>query len=235
MEKRWREKIKVIAFDADDTLWETQIYFDKAEDDFCNILSEYGGSLHLKEELFKTETGNMQELGFGSMAFTISMVETALKLTDNKIDASKLAEILGVGRGLLRFPVVLLPGVRETLETLKSTGDRELVLLTKGNPLEQERKINCSGLRDFFDRIEIVSDKNEGYYHEFLGKLNVNASEFVMIGNSFKSDIAPVLAVGGYGVYIPYHTTWRHEKIEEFAHERLLKIRDLRELIPLLF
>lgn len=222
--------IKVIAFDADDTLWENQPYFDEVEEKLCSILSEYGWSGHIREELFRTEMRNMDELGYGAMAFTLSMIETALEVSGNRIPAGKISEIYALGRSLLRIPATPLEGVSETLERLSESGAFRLILITKGNMLDQQRKLDRSGLRGFFSHVEIVSDKDESTYRRLLESLDVRPSQLLMVGNSFKSDIAPVLQIGGYGAYIPFHTTWQHEKVDEYEHPRLFKLERFSEL-----
>lgn len=222
--------IKVIAFDADDTLWENQPYFDEVEEKLCSILSEYGWSGHIREELFRTEMRNMDELGYGAMAFTLSMIETALEVSGNRIPAGKVSEIYALGRSLLRIPATPLEGVSETLERLSESGAFRLILITKGNMLDQQRKLDRSGLRGFFSHVEIVSDKDESTYRRLLESLDIRPSQLLMVGNSFKSDIAPVLQIGGYGAYIPFHTTWQHEKVDEYEHPRLFKLERFSEL-----
>lgn len=222
--------IKVIAFDADDTLWENQPYFDEVEEKLCSILSEYGWSGHIREELFRTEMRNMDELGYGAMAFTLSMIETALEVSGNRIPAGKISEIYALGRSLLRIPATPLEGVSETLERLSESGAFRLILITKGNMLDQQRKLDRSGLRGFFSHVEIVSDKDESTYRRLLESLDIRPSQLLMVGNSFKSDIAPVLQIGGYGAYIPFHTTWQHEKVDEYEHPRLFKLERFSEL-----
>lgn len=222
--------IKVIAFDADDTLWENQPYFDEVEEKLCSILSEYGWSGHIREELFRTEMRNMDELGYGAMAFTLSMIETALEVSGNRIPAGKISEIYALGRSLLRIPATPMEGVSETLERLSESGAFRLILITKGNMLDQQRKLDRSGLRGFFSHVEIVSDKDESTYRRLLESLDIRPSQLLMVGNSFKSDIAPVLQIGGYGAYIPFHTTWQHEKVDEYEHPRLFKLERFSEL-----
>ena len=228
--KGLEDKIKVIAFDADDTLWETQTYFDEAEERLCSVLAEYGDSQYIKEELFKTETQNMDELGYGVMAFTLSMIETALRLSSDRIPAERIAEIYAAGRTLLRIPATPLPGVSGTLEKISHSRRYRTIVITKGNMLDQENKLGRSGLKPFFDHVEIVSDKNEKTYSDILEFLDVRAQEFLMVGNSFKSDISPVLKIGGYGAYIPFHTTWQHERTDEYDHPKLFRLESFSGL-----
>ena len=226
--------IKVIAFDADDTLWPNQPYFDDAEKKLCSILSDYGEPEYISSELFKTEMQNMDEFGYGAMAFTLSMMETALRVSAGKIPAMKIASIYDLGRSLLRIPATPIEGVGETLEALRRSSAFRLIVVTKGNMLDQEHKLERSGLRQYFSHVEIVSDKNEKTYSDLLSFLGIDAGQLLMVGNSFKSDIAPVLRIGGYGAYIPFHVTWQHEKTDEYAHPRLFRMDSFSELEGLL-
>ena len=225
-----KDTVRVIAFDADDTLWETQTYFDDAEEKLCSVLSDYGDSRYVKAELFKTETQNMAELGYGVMAFTLSMIETALRLSADRIPAERIAEIYDMGRTLLRIPATPFPGVADTLERIAGSRRYRMIVVTKGNMLDQENKVGRSGLNRFFDHVEIVSDKNEKTYSELLKFLGIKAEELLMVGNSFKSDIAPVLEIGGYGAYIPFHTTWQHERTDEYDHPKLFRLSAFSDL-----
>ena len=225
-----KDMVRVIAFDADDTLWETQTYFDDAEEKLCSVLSDYGDSRYIKAELFKTETQNMAELGYGVMAFTLSMIETALRLSADRIPAERIAEIYDMGRTLLRIPATPFPGVADTLERIAGSHRYRMIVVTKGNMLDQENKVGRSGLKQFFDHVEIVSDKNEKTYSDLLKFLDVKAEELLMVGNSFKSDIAPVLEIGGYGAYIPFHTTWQHERTDEYDHPKLFRLSAFPDL-----
>lgn len=228
------EKIKVVAFDADDTLWENQEYFDEAETRFCETVSEYGDEESVRKELFKIEMKNMGALGYGVMAFTMSMIETALHLSGDTIPAAGIHEIYNIGRALLMNPATPFPGVEETLDTIAATRPYKLIVITKGNTTDQENKLERSGLTRFFSHIEIVPDKTEEAYGKIMDVLGVNAEEFLMAGNSFKSDIAPVLKLGGYGVHIPAKSTWQHEVIEEFDHPNLFRISHFSELLDIL-
>ena len=230
MEKNIAERIKVVVFDADDTLWANQPYFDEAEDRYSSLLSDYGEAEYIKGELFSTEMRNMDELGFGATAFTLSMIETALRIGGESLPVSAISDIYAIGRSLLRIPATPLEGIEETLQRLAGSRRFRLVVLTKGNLLDQERKLERSGLGRYFDHVEIVSDKNEKAYSDFVAFLGIDATEMIMVGNSFKSDIAPVLAIGGYGAYIPFHTTWQHERAEEYSHPRLIRLDSIGQL-----
>lgn len=229
-----KDDIKAIAFDADDTLWENQPFFDEVEEKFCSLLSEYGGCGHIREELFKTEMKNMEELGYGAMAFTMSMIETALMVSGNSVPACKISEIYALGRSLLRIPATPMEGVEETLCMLDSYGAFRLIVITKGDMLDQRRKLERSGLKSLFDHVEIVSDKDENTYLRISDSMGIVPSELLMVGNSFKSDIAPVLQIGGYGAYIPFRSTWQHEQADEYEHPRLLRLESFSELGDLL-
>lgn len=228
------DTVKVIAFDADDTLWENQPYYDAAEGRFCNILSEYGVPGYIKEELFRTEMQNMAELGYGAAAFTLSMIETALRIGGETVSPAEISEIYSVGRSLLRIPAEPMSGVAGTLKKIRDSGRYRLTVVTKGNILDQERKLECSGLGKFFDHLEIVSDKTEKTYTDLLAFHSIKAPELLMVGNSFKSDIAPVLQIGAYGAYIPFHTTWQHEIVEEYDHPKLLRLTRFEDLCSVL-
>lgn len=175
--------------------------------------------------------GNLECLGYGAKAFTISMVETALRVSGQKISAEKIQQIILLGKSLLQMPIELLPGVEETLKALKEQGDYRLVVATKGDLLDQERKLQRSGLMPYFDHIEIMSDKTEKEYTRLLQVLQVAPEEFLMIGNSLKSDIKPVLAIGGYGVHIPFEVMWQHEVVDTFSHPRLKQMKNPMELL----
>ncbi len=174
---------------------------------------------------------NLECLGYGAKAFTISMVETALRISAQKVTAEKIQEIILLGKSLLEMPIELLPGVEDTLKALKAQGGYRLVVATKGDLLDQERKLKRSGLTPYFDHIEIMSDKTEKEYNRLLQVLQVAPEEFLMIGNSLKSDIQPVLAIGGYGVHIPFEVMWQHEVVETFTHPRLKQMKSPAELL----
>lgn len=222
--------IKVIAFDADDTLWSNEPFFQDVERKYTELLSEYGSTKEISAALFETEMNNLESLGYGAKAFTLSMLETALRISRQTISADKIQQIILLGKSLLEMPIELLPGVEDTLKALKAEGRYRLVVATKGDLLDQERKLKRSGLMPYFDHIEIMSDKTEKEYTRLLNQLQVTPEEFLMIGNSLKSDIRPVLAIGGYGVHIPFEVMWQHEVVDAFTHPRLKQIRSLAEL-----
>lgn len=225
-----KHTLKVIAFDADDTLWSNEPFFQEVERKYTELLSEYGSSKEISAELFKTEMNNLECLGYGAKAFTISMIETALRVSHQQIPAAMIQQIILLGKSLLEMPIELLPGVEETLKALKAEGRYRLVVATKGDLLDQERKLKRSGLTPYFDHIEIMSDKTEKEYTRLLQLLQVSPEEFLMVGNSLKSDIQPVLAIGGYGVHIPFEVMWQHEVVDAFTHPRLKQMKSPAEL-----
>ena len=222
--------VKVIVFDADDTLWDNQSYFDKAEDVFTEELKEYGTAEELSAELFRTESANMPILGYGAKAVCISMMETALKVSDNKVQGENLSRILSSAKSLLSLPATPLPGVEDTLKALKRSGRYRLVVLTKGDMLDQENKLRRSGLSEYFDRTEVVSNKGKKEYLDLCQSEGISPEDMAMVGNSFKSDILPVIEIGGYGIHIPFHTTWQHEVTEEFDHPNIVRLDSFDQL-----
>lgn len=228
------EHIKVIAFDADDTLWVNEPYFQEIEKQYTGLLKPYGASEEISAALFRTEMKNLKSLGYGAKAFTISMVETALEVSNQMISAGDIRQIVDLGKSLLDMPIELLPQVKETLEILKEKGNYKLVVATKGDLMDQENKLERSGLAPYFDHIEVMSDKTEKEYLRLLNILQIKPSEFLMIGNSLKSDIQPVLALGGYGVHIPFEVMWQHEVVDTFTHEHLKQVKGFDELLTLI-
>ena len=220
--KKW----KVIAFDADDTLWDCQSYFEQVENRLYQLIAPY--CENPAAELFKTESGNMADLGYGCKAFTISIFETALRVAGSHVDASQLSELLAACKQLLQLPATPLPGVEETLERID--GYRK-VCFTKGELQDQENKLKRSGLLRYFDDVEITSDKGQKEFLALCDHQQIHPSELLMVGNSLKSDIAPALAIGAWAIHIPFHVTWQLEHFEEFDHERLKKIEQFSELL----
>ncbi len=229
------QKIKVIAFDADDTLWINETYYQETEKKFCSLLEGFMNSEKISAELLKTEIQNMDLYGFGAKAFVLSLIETALRISNNTVNPNVIYDIILLGKELINKPVVLLGEIESVLSKLKPR--YHLVLATKGDLLDQERKLEKSGLSDFFDHIEIMSDKQESDYQVLLKKQNITPEEFLMVGNSVKSDILPVVSLGASAVHIPYHTTWQHEVIEQedlkLNYYELSKIEDLPDLLQL--
>ena len=226
--------IKAVVFDADDTLWSNEPLFRAAEQEFYDTLADFGERDWLASELFRTEMSNMTELGYGAKAFIISMVETAVRISGGKVDAARIQKLVDAGRSIMRNPSTPLPGVVETLTKLRESGRYKMVLLTKGELLGQELKIDRSGLRPYFDLVDIVSEKVPEVYSDLCNRLGVTTSELLMVGNSFKSDIDPVLRIGGMGIYIPAEQTWQHEIVDEYEHPSLLRADDIRTVAEVL-
>lgn len=226
--------IKVIVFDADDTLWDNQSYFDRAEDVFTEELKEYGTAEELSAILFKTESANMPVLGYGAKAVCISMMETALAVSGRKVSGENLSRILSAAKSLLSLPATPLSGVDATLKALKDSGLYRLIVMTKGDMLDQENKLHRSGLNEYFDRTIVVSNKGTKEYLDLCQSEGIAPSEMVMVGNSFKSDIQPVIEIGGRGIYIPFHTIWRHEVTQEFEHQDIIRLDSFDGILPVL-
>ncbi len=222
--------VKIIAFDADDTLWENETRFREAERKVGEVLSEYADFPTMSSSLYSIEVKNMPDYGFGAKAFTLSMLENAVKISGGRLTGEQTLRIIEAGRELLHNPAHPLPGVAETLSALRGSGRYRLVLLTKGDLLDQQHKVERSGLAGFFDLVEIVSDKSENEYLSLCARLDSDPAHLMMVGNSFKSDVAPVLEIGGYGVHIPFHVLWELEKIEEYDHPHLLRLSSFPEL-----
>lgn len=224
--------IKVLAFDADDTLWENEPYFREVEERFAELMEDYLPRHTTLRELLKTEIDNIDLYGYGIKAFMLSMIETATRVSDKTIPISAIEKIIALGREMLNKPVVLLPNVEEVLRQVQ--GKFKLVLATKGDLLDQERKLKKSGLEKYFHHIEIMSEKKEADYAKLIRHLDIQPTEFAMIGNSIKSDVLPVLALGGVGIHVPFHTTWALEHVEaEIKHEKFFQVETLKDMITL--
>lgn len=228
-----KEQIKVIGFDADDTLWVNEPFFQAVEKQFCVILKPYMDEEEASKELFKTEIQNLNIYGYGAKGFLLAMVETALRATNGKITSSELVKIIDIGKSLLKMPIQLLEGVEEVLQALK---DRyRLIMVTKGDLLDQERKLQNSGLAGYFHHIEIMSDKREQNYLKLLAHLDIQPHEFLMVGNSVKSDVLPVLNIGSKAIHIPYEVTWQHENHHEPTKENsFINVESITEILDLL-
>ena len=203
---------QLIAFDADDTLWPNQPHFDHVEREMCTILAHCGDAVTIGGRLYQVQRHNMHLFGYGAKSLMLTMIETAIQLTDGAVTGVEIQQLFDLGKRLLDFPIEPLPGVVEVLSELKRRGHR-LMVLTKGDLFDQESKLARSGLGDFFAWVEIVSEKNPATYQRMLARHGVDPAAFLMIGNSLKSDILPVLAVGGQAIHVPYHTTWIHEEV----------------------
>jgi putative hydrolase of the HAD superfamily len=225
-------QIRWVGFDGDDTLWKSEDYYRAAESAFEEILGQYidltdARSLH---HLLEVERRNLRIFGYGVKGMTLSMIESAVQLTDERISARDIHRVIEIGRSTLQHPVELIEGIREAVETIASR--HEIVLITKGDLFHQEYKIEESGLADLFHRIEVVSEKDAKTYARVFRELDVAPAEFAMIGNSLRSDIEPVLALGGWGIHMPYHITWAHEAEHAVAQgePRMLQVESAREL-----
>jgi putative hydrolase of the HAD superfamily len=228
------KNIKVIGFDADDTLWVNETYFREAELEFAKLLSPYETANKIDQELFKKEIDNLPLYGYGVKGFTLSMVESALEISNGNVPNSTIDKVLEIGKDMLSKPVELLEGVEEVLQTLSK--DYKLIVATKGDLLDQERKLEKSGLLNYFHHIEILSDKKEANYSKLLNHLDIKPSEFLMIGNSLKSDILPLVNIKAKAIHVPFHTTWVHEQVNDLeTQDKSYKtVESLLEIIPLL-
>ncbi|MEN9571984.1 MAG: hypothetical protein RL172_3215 [Bacteroidota bacterium] len=225
--------LKVIAFDADDTLWVNEPYFKEVEEKFCNLLEDYLPRHSLVKELFKTEIDNLSLYGYGVKGFMLSMIETALRVSNHTLNVAVIEKAIGYGKELLQKDIELLQGVETVLKNLQHK--YRLVVATKGDLLDQERKLKKSGLEHYFHHIEIMSDKQEADYTHLIRHLDIDPSQFLMMGNSLKSDVLPVLAIGGHAIHIPYHTTWAHETIEnKVEHANFKQVTHINEVLAFL-
>ena len=225
--------LKVIAFDADDTLFINEPYFQETEQKFCGLMEDYLSHQGISQELFKIEIENLTIYGYGIKAYILSMIEAAMKISNNTISIEIIEKIIEYGKELLEKPIVLLDGVEETLKALH--GNYKLVVATKGDLLDQRRKLHNSGLGHYFHHIEVMADKQEKDYSDLIKRLEIQPEEFFMIGNSLKSDVLPVLSIGGHAVHIPFHTTWAHERIDHTVeHDNFYSFINIIEVLSLL-
>jgi putative hydrolase of the HAD superfamily len=221
--------IHAIAFDADDTLWENETFFHLTQERFTTLLADYADKDHLAERLLAAERRNIGHYGFGVKGFVLSMIETALDVTDDKLPNHVIRNLLEAGQDMLNHPVHLLPGVAQTLDTLSY--DYDFYLITKGDLLHQERKLAQSNLAALFEGVEIVSDKNTQTYRSIFTKYGLDPARVVMVGNSLKSDILPAIEAGAWGVFVPYHLSWGLEHAQEPENEsRYGRIESLSDL-----
>jgi putative hydrolase of the HAD superfamily len=207
--------IKVIGFDADDTLWSNACYFQEVERKFCELLRDFQPKEMLAHELYQTELSNMEWYGYGAMAFTLSLIETAIRVSHGQVSANIIAELLEAGKSILNKPIELFPGIPDILPSLSSL--YRLVVVTKGDLLDQERKLAKSGLLPYFQHVEVVTEKHEANYRQLIEFMNIEPHEFLMVGNSLKSDILPVLSIGGKAVHVPFQMEWQYEKTNKPA------------------
>jgi putative hydrolase of the HAD superfamily len=225
--------ITTIGFDADDTLWGHEAYYQLTQEQFATLLSEFVGAEITEARLLETERRNLAFYGYGVKSFTLSMIETAIEVTEGKVDGSVIAAILERGRDLLAHPIEPLAGVHETLHALK--GRYRLVVITKGDLFDQERKLAQSGLGDFFDAVEIVSEKDAAIYSRIFTRHGHGPEQAMMVGNSLKSDIIPALLAGSYGVHVPSSRNWALDHAEApVAAPRFRQIDRINDLLPLL-
>ena len=226
--------IKVIAFDADDTLWVNETYFRDAEHQFAKLLAKYETENKIDQELFKKEVKNLAYYGYGVKGFILSMVECALELSNYNVNQKTIAAILNIGKEMLDKPIELLDGVEEVLQSLQ--GKYKLIVATKGDLLDQERKLEKSNLLKHFHHIEVMSDKKAKDYKKLIKHLDIKPSEFLMIGNSLKSDVLPLVALGASAIHVPFHTTWVHEEVsdQEKSDSDYTTVANIKDILPFL-
>lgn len=221
--------IETVALDADDTLWHNENIFRRTQAEFRTLLAQYHDEAWIDERLYRTEMQNLEHYGYGVKSFVLSMVETAVELTEGRVEGVEVLRLLELGREMLTAPIELLDGVADSLDAL--AGTFELMLITKGDLLDQESKLERSGLRDRFRHIEIVSRKDRRTYDRILARHDLRPDRFVMVGDSVRSDVLPVLELGGWAVHIPYPTPWEHETTAQAPDgERFLHLASIREL-----
>ncbi len=224
--------IKIIGFDADDTLWINEPYYRDMEHKIGIMLSEYLPLEKVSEKLFEIEMKNLKLFGYGAKGFTLSILEAAVEISGGQLTGAQTTEILTLGKNLLTTPIEILPGVENVLQQIKDK--YMLVVITKGDLVDQQNKLERSGLDHYFDHIEIVSDKQPVHYSRLIDQLQIKPEEFLMIGNSLKSDVLPVLEVGANAIHVPYHTTWQHEMQVENHDFEYLTLQAIDELLPVL-
>ena len=220
----------VIAFDADDTLWHNEPIYRGAQRQVLDILAHYHDQEWIERRMYETEIRNLEHYGYGIKGFTLSMIETAIELTEGRISGAEIGRIIELTREMFKAPVELLDGVEETLTTLAAS--HELMLITKGDLFEQQAKIARSGLSGLFGKIEIVPVKIRETYQSIVARHEISPHRFLMVGNSIRSDVLPVIEMGGRAVHIPYETTWEHEIVpeEELAGREFMRLAHIREL-----
>jgi putative hydrolase of the HAD superfamily len=222
--------ITTIAFDADDTLWHTERIFITTKEKYSELLADFADKDFIERHLDETETNNISHFGYGIKGFTLSMIETACELTEGRITGDKIKQIISLAKEMLAAPIDVLEGVRETIEELSK--DYRLMVITKGDLLDQETKLARSGLGDYFSAFEIVPRKDAKIYKYVMRRHALSAEEFLMVGNSLKSDILPVIEAGAKAVFVPYETEWFHEKVsdEELEGKNFGRIETMRGL-----
>ncbi len=221
--------ITTIGFDADDTLWQNEAFFRLTQDRFADLMAPYCPPAHLHDQLLAAERRNLGHYGFGVKGFTLSMIETAIEVSAGSVPSAVIAELIAAGREMLAHPIDLLPHARSTVQIMAQ--DHRVLLITKGDLLDQERKLAQSGLGDLFHGVEIVSDKNAQSYGAIAARHGVAAEAMLMVGNSLKSDVVPMISAGGWGVHVPHDLTWALEHAEAPAdHPRFARLNNLGEL-----
>jgi len=227
------KSIKVIAFDADDTLWVNEPFFRETEEAFCELVKDFVGKAEAEKALFQIEMKNLPLYGYGVKGFTLSLIETLGLLSNHRADFTLVNQTIELGQSILQKPVELLDGVESLLKKLN--GSFRLVMATKGDLLDQERKLIKSGLESHFHHIEIMSDKKTTDYQKLLKHLDCEPQNFLMVGNSMKSDILPVLEIGGYAVHVPFHTTWEHEVVDvDIINPKFIEADNISEILNFL-
>ena len=222
--------IKVIGFDADDTLWVNEPFFREAEEEFCGLLKQYNSTEHIKQKLFETEINNLELYGYGAKGFILSLIETAINISEGKLTASTTNKIINIGKQLMDKPLELLDSVEESLKYLCSKSYK-LIVATKGDLKDQERKLKKSNLIKYFHHIEVMSDKQSDNYRSLLSHLEINPEQFLMIGNSMRSDILPCLEIGSKAIHIPFQITWLHESVDKHIEsDKLSTLNSIEEL-----
>lgn len=225
--------IKIIGFDADDTLWVNEPYYREAERQFSVLISGYGIKEDVGTALFRTEMANLELYGYGIKAFMLSLVECAIEITGGGVSPETIRQIIGIGKKMLERPIELLDDVKTVLERLAP--HYRLIVATKGDLLDQERKMKKSSISSYFHHIEVMSDKKEQQYIQLFNHLDIDPCEFLMIGNSMKSDIIPPLNLGAWAIQVPYHTTWAHEEVEgEPDSKQYFRVNHLKEVLDLI-
>ncbi len=222
-------KLKTICFDADDTLWENEQFFRQTQERFARLLADYTSPDHLAQRLLEAERRNLGHYGYGIKGFVLSMIETALDVTEEKVPASVIRSLVEFGQEMLRHPIELLPHVRDTIKALSQ--EHFLLLVTKGDLLDQERKLAQSGLGDLFDGVEILSEKTPSAYKQVFHRHATQPANAMMVGNSLRSDVVPALEVGSWGVYCPHDLNWELEEAPiPTGHKRFAQIKHLGAL-----
>lgn len=227
-------QIDVVAFDADDTLWHNENLFVETRERFTTLLADYHSAEWVEQHLNATEMRNLEVFGYGIKGFTLSMIETAVELTEGRVSGRDIATIMEMGRSMLSAPVKLLDGVREVVEGVAER--YRVAIVTKGDLFDQETKLARSGLGSLVHAVEVVSDKTPETYRTVLDRLATRPTRFVMVGNSMRSDIVPVAEIGGYAIHVPYRTSWAHEEVpaEQLADLRFLRAESLEDVPDLL-